>query len=125
VSLLYCVSFVFYFHICFILLLCDPLFLTLDCGAMGCKPTTIGWASTYGVAWEGREVGEDSWGHEGEEARWEWGNEVGRWLMVVVESGSMGGAVILIISLPSTNPFFIHFYLFLNVLFFLFFHFFN
>jgi hypothetical protein len=28
VSLLYCVSFVFYFRICFILLLCDPVFLT-------------------------------------------------------------------------------------------------
>jgi hypothetical protein len=28
VSLLYCVSSVFYFHICFILLLCDPIFLT-------------------------------------------------------------------------------------------------
>jgi hypothetical protein len=28
VSLLYCVSYVFYFHICFILLLRDPVFLT-------------------------------------------------------------------------------------------------
>jgi hypothetical protein len=28
VSLLYCVSFVFYFRICFILLLCDLVFLT-------------------------------------------------------------------------------------------------
>jgi hypothetical protein len=28
VSLLYCLSSVFYFHICLILLLCDPIFLT-------------------------------------------------------------------------------------------------
>jgi hypothetical protein len=30
VSLLYCVSSVFYFCICFILLLCDPIFLTFE-----------------------------------------------------------------------------------------------
>jgi hypothetical protein len=29
VSLLYCVSSVFYFHICFILFLCDPIFITV------------------------------------------------------------------------------------------------
>jgi hypothetical protein len=35
VSLLYCVSSVFYFHICFILLLHDPVFLTTGIRAKG------------------------------------------------------------------------------------------
>jgi hypothetical protein len=50
VSLLYCVSSVFYFHICFILFLRDPIFLTTWCTTLGERcATLVGYCSAPGI----------------------------------------------------------------------------
>jgi hypothetical protein len=53
-SLLYCVSYVFYFHMCFILFLHDPFFITTDIREKGNsqEKKVLGSGGSNGGTWK-------------------------------------------------------------------------